>query len=77
MERLVDRRSFMDSEFALDLTNEESIFARTQMWEMKFADRPARSVPTSPSATSTPHDPTLHAGLCVARQNVEDAMKPK
>ena len=77
MERPVDRRSSMDSEFALDLTNEESIFARTQMWEMKFADRPARSVPMSPSATSTPHDPTSHAGLCAARQNVEGVTKPK
>ena len=77
MERPEDRHSTMDLEFALDLTSEENIFAGTQMQEMKFTDRPARSVPTSPSATSTPHDPTLHAGLCVGHQNVEDAMKPK
>ena len=77
MERPVDRRSTMDSEFALDLTSEESTFAGTQMQEMKFTDRPARSVPMSPSAMSTPHDPTSRAGSCVARQNVGDVMKLK
>ena len=77
MERPEDRHSTMDLEFALDLTSEENIFAGTQMQEMKFTDRPARSVPMSPSATSTPHDPTSHAGSCAARQSVGDVTKLK
>ena len=58
MEKPEDRHSTMDLESALGLTREENIFAGTQMQEMKFTDRLARSVPTSPSAMSSPHDPT-------------------
>ena len=71
------RRSILDWPCVLVRTSEVNVFVATQTQETKSTDRPARSVLTSLSATSTPHDPTLHAGLCVGRQNVEDAMKPK
>ena len=58
MEKPEDRHFTMDLESVLGLTREENIFAGTQMQEMKFTDRLARSAPTSPSAMSSPHDPT-------------------
>ena len=58
MEKPEDRRFTTDSEFALGLTREENIFAGTQMQEMKFTDRLARSAPASPSTKSSTRDPT-------------------
>ena len=52
-------------------------FAGTQMQETRSAGRLARSARAPPSTKSYAPDPISRDGSCVARLNVEDAMRLK